>query len=166
MAASWTHFKHVTMSAQLPIAPVQPDDSKSGQLPMSQPIEASESSSPLPQVLSAPPHDFAMLEASEASSLTWVATTFASVRQSVVGGNWPFVLPCSHLLIALVRPCTYLADALLNPRWHLTGSAPASSAVRKSPTAAAPATIKPRVLMLPLLRRPAFGDGPCGRAAT
>jgi hypothetical protein len=122
-AALWMQRRQVEMSVQLLIAFVHPDDSKSGQLEMFQPIEARESSSPLPQILSAPPHAFAMLEASFVPAIAIVADALASAVQTVDGGNWPFVFPSSHLSRAFVRPCTYLADAFARPRSHLIGSA-------------------------------------------
>jgi hypothetical protein len=123
------------MSAQLLMAFVQPDDSKSGQLEtLPHPIEARESSSPpAPQILSAPPHAFAMLEASFVPAVAIVAAALGSLVQTVEGRNCPLVLPSSHLSRAFVRPCTYLADAFASPRSHLMGSA---KAVADAPTTA------------------------------
>jgi hypothetical protein len=115
------------MSSQLAIGFVQPDDSKSGQLVrVPQPIEASGSSSALPQTLSMPPHDFAMLDDSLVPRIVRIVVTVGWLAHTVVGGNWPLVFPSSHLSSVFVRPCTYLADALANARWHLSGSATAA----------------------------------------
>src|SRR5262249_26158039 len=109
---------------QLVIGFVQPDDSKSGQVERPpHPIEASASSSPLPQSLSAPPQDFAMLEENFVARIGRTRVTVGSLVHTVEGGNCPLVLPSSHLPRAFVRPCTYLAEAFATPRWHLSGSA-------------------------------------------
>src|SRR5258708_6610305 len=111
------HSRHVVMSVQSAIAFVQPDDSKSGQLgTLPHPIDPSGSSAAGPKVLPAPRQALPMLPLSFRSNFANMAVTLGSLRQSVVGGNCPFVLPCSHLSSALARPCTYLAEAFARSR--------------------------------------------------
>jgi hypothetical protein len=155
--------RQAEMSAQLLMAFVQPDDSKSGQLEtLPQPIEASESSSPpAPQILSAPPHDLAMLDPSFVAAVASVAAALGSVVQTVEGGNCPLVLPSSHLSRAFVRACTYLAEAFANPRSHLIGSA---LAVVEAPTTAdtSSATTNERLAWLVMSSPPSCAGTPPG----
>jgi len=113
------------MSLQLTIGFRQPLLSKSGQN-AGHPIEPTGMSSPLPQILSSPPQDFAMLPWSFVAS-TPVGpispAVFGSVMQFVDGGSDPFAFAPSHFCSALVRPCTYFADAFARSRSHLRASA-------------------------------------------
>ena len=106
------------MSLQLLIAFRQPLLSKSGQLD-GHPIAPTGMSSPLPQILSSPPHDFAMLPASFVARMPlgpMSDAVFGSVMQFVDGGSDPFAFAPSHFWSALVRPCTYFAEALAKSR--------------------------------------------------
>ena len=142
------------MSLQLLMEFVQPNAgvSKSGHC-AGQPIAAIESSSPLPQILSAPPHDLAMLEESFEEMTPSSMAVFASVVHTVLGGNWPFVLPLSHLSRSFARPWTYFAEPLARPRLHLSTSARASGAVPRSTIIAANAITNRRMIIANPLRR-------------
>src|SRR5262245_53620079 len=116
------HFKQVLMSLQLLIAFKQPLLSKSGQND-GHPIEPTGMSSPLPQILSAPPQDFPMLPWSFVASVPSTADVLSSEVQTVVGGSDPFAFAPSHFWRAFVRPWTYFADAFARSRSHLSASA-------------------------------------------
>jgi hypothetical protein len=137
------------MSLQLLIAFRQPLLSKSGQND-GHPIEPSGMSSPLPQILSSPPHDFAMLPWSFVASTPVGPTSeavFGSVMQFVDGGSEPFTLAPSHFCSALVRPCTYFAEAFARSRSHLSASARAVAAPPASRPTATMALTSARTVM-------------------
>ncbi len=125
------------MSLQFAIGFKQPLLSKSGQND-GHPYEATEGSSPLPQILSAPPQDFAMLPWSFVASMPVgpiSPAVFGSVMQFVDGGSDPFAFAPSHFCSALVRPWTYFAEAFARSRSHLRVSARAVVAPpARSPT--------------------------------
>src|SRR5436190_24046845 len=94
-----------------------------GQLPTFQPIDASESSSLPPQVLSPPPQALAIASANLPLALVIAALVFVSVRQSVTSGSLPATTLPLHLASALVRAWTYCDDDFVIVALHFRGSA-------------------------------------------
>src|SRR5215470_5083309 len=149
----------LAMSAQLVMACTQPEFAKSGQVETEpQPIEASVSSSALPQILSAPPHAPAIVSVSllaRAPSTGWV---FGSLVQTCVAGSLPFVLASSHFCNAFARFCTYVADCLAIPSLHFTASAAASCSTASATTSVIATATRTRVLVMgPPRHRPILG---------
>src|SRR5262245_53103049 len=102
--------RHVLMSSQLAIVFVHDPFSKFGHVPMFQPIAASCSSSPVPQVGSPPPHEDAIFSRRRATAFAIFDDAVGSVMQFVDGGSIPSTLLRSHVLSAFARACRYPAE--------------------------------------------------------
>src|SRR6185369_9418673 len=113
------------MSSQSVIAFVHDPLSKFGHDPMFQPMDESDSSSPVPQVASPPPHAAEILSRTRAAAAAIFDDAVGSVLQFVDGGSAPTTLLRSHLLNAFARACTYAAEFLRMVDLHFAESADA-----------------------------------------
>src|SRR5262249_4163459 len=122
-----------TMSLQLLMALVQEPFSKLGQaVTEPQPIDASGSSSPVPQIWSAPPQRALMPCWSFACARDRSGAVIGSVWQSVFAGRRPAALASSHLPGALSADWRNLEESFAMARWHRRGSLRAGFGARSA----------------------------------
>src|SRR5882724_8310670 len=120
-AASSTQRRQVLMSSQSAMELLQEPPSKFGQLPMFHPIDASESSLPVPQILSSPPYFLAMLTCSLLAAALILSVVAASGQEA--GGRSPFTILSLHFWSALILACANLGESLAISSLHFRASA-------------------------------------------
>jgi len=132
------------MSAQLLTAMLQAPFSRLGQLVIEpHPIDASESSSPVPQIPSAPPQWALRRRWSFACALAMRSAVIESAWQSEFAATCPRTLPSSHLPSAFIFDWMNFEDSFAIERWHLRGS-PRTGLAAKSSTCVASTTVAER----------------------
>src|SRR5262245_54038108 len=123
------HSRHALTSSQLLMAIEQPEVSRSGHVPMSQPIDASASLSPVEwQSWSAPPQAFSIAASILVLAFSIAADVLSSLVQTVDWGSFPATTASLHCPSALVRACTYCEADFVMVALHFSWSAAAGPA--------------------------------------